>query len=388
MSFWATYWDVVLFYTLAILLLYLFRSKFEFQGIVALFKTQFGVKFMTDLGKKHPKFWNVIGVIGIVIGFIGMAFITAYLIWGVYALFFVPDAPPALSPVLPGVKVPGVPFTFPLWYTLTALFFAIIVHEAMHGILASAYKIPIKSSGFAFLGPIPGAFVEPDEKAMAKRSRREQLAILAGGPFANVVLAAVALGLMLLVALAANAMTDSVGVGYNGITEGTAATEAGIPEFGTITMVDGVPVVVVQDLLDSFAERSPGDAATLTIANGDTTTDYELTLGANPANAEQAYLGIQDVKAAVAIKEGVPSWLYTLTTIKMMTLFWTYVISLGIGIANLLPIGPIDGGRMMLLTLEHFFEKKRARGIWSRGSMVLLVVVVILVFVPIIKAIF
>ncbi len=384
MSFWATYWDVVAFYVLAILLLYLFRKKFEFQGIVALFKTQFGVKFMTDLGKKHPKFWNVVGTIGIVIGYIGMAFITAYLVWGLYALVFVPDAPPALSPVIPGVKIPGVPFAFPLWYTLIALFFAIIVHEAMHGILASAYKIPIKSSGFAFLGPIPGAFVEPDEKTMAKRSRKEQLAILAGGPFANVVLAIIALALTFTLSIAAGTMIDNTGVAYTSIDDGTAAAAAGLPAVGTITAVDGVPVLDTTTLLSLLGEKKPGDALTVTAEN----TDYAVTLAASPTDADKAYLGVRDVSNATTRKDWAPNALYLATTIVMMTIFWTYVISLGIGIANLLPIGPIDGGRMMLLTLEHFFEKERAKAIWGRGSMMLLFVVVILVFVPIIRAVF
>lgn len=384
MSFWATYWDVVTFYVLAILLLYVFRSKFEFQGIVALFKTQFGVKFMTNLGKKHPKFWNIVGMIGIVVGFLGMAFISAYLLWGLYALVFVPDAPPALSPVLPGVKIPGVPFTFPLWYTLAALFFAIIVHEAMHGILASAYKIPIKSSGFAFLGPIPGAFVEPDEKTMAKRSRREQLAILAGGPFANVVLAIIAFGATLLFATAAGSMTDSTGVAYTSLLEGGAAVQAGMPASGTITAIDGVPVLDTIALVSTLGAQEPGNVVRVTTDD----VEYAVTLGANAGDETQAYLGLVDVRSVTVRKESAPLVLYLAATVAMMTAFWTYIISLGIGIANLLPIGPIDGGRMMLLTLERFFEKERARAIWGRGSMVLLILVVVLVFVPIIRAVF
>jgi len=384
MSFWATYWDVVAFYALAVILLYAFRKKFEFQGVVALFKTQFGVKFMTDLGKKHPKFWNGIGVIGIVVGFIGMAFITAYLFWGLYALVFVPEAPPALSPVLPGVKIPGVPFAFPLWYTLAALFFAIIVHEGMHGILSSAYKIPIKSSGFAFLGPIPGAFVEPDEKTMAKRSRKEQLAILAGGPFANVVLAIVALALTFGLSVASGTMTDNAGVLYTSLFDDGAAQQAGMPASGTITAVDGVPVLDTQTLTATLNAKEPGDAVTVT-TNG---ADYAVTLGASATDATQAYLGVADVKTFSERKDSVPFALYLATTIVMMTLFWTYIISLGIGIANLLPIGPIDGGRMLLLALETRFEKERAKAIWGRWSMMMLFFVAVLVAVPILRAVF
>jgi membrane-associated protease RseP (regulator of RpoE activity) len=339
---------------------------------------------MTETGKRHPKFWNVVGTKAIIVGFLGMAFITVYLLWGIYALVFVPDAPPALSPVLPGVKIPGVPFTFPLWYTLAALFFAIIVHEGMHGILSSAYKIPIKSSGFAFLGPIPGAFVEPDEKKMAKRPRKEQLAILAGGPFANVVLAVIALGLMFLFATAANTMTDAIGVSYESLDEGSAAAAAGMPSSGTITAIGGESVTNTKDLLADLEGLKPGDEITLTISDA----EYTAVLGENPADASQAYLGVKTVTNETVRKDGVPVALYFAAIIVMTTAFWTYIISLGIGIANLLPIGPIDGGRMILLALESRFEKERAKGIWARASTVLIILVIILVAVPILKAIF
>jgi membrane-associated protease RseP (regulator of RpoE activity) len=384
MSFWATYWDVIVFYTLVIILLYLFRKKFEFQGIVALFKTQFGVRWMTETGKRHPVFWNRVGIVAIVIGFLGMVFIIGYLLWGLYALFFIPSAPPALSPVIPGVKIPGVPFTFPLWYTLAALFFAIIVHEAMHGVLASAYRIPIKSSGFAFLGPIPGAFVEPDEKTMTKRTRKQQLAILAGGPFANIVLALVALGLTFgfgaLIALS----VDSTGASYAAIEPGSAAANAGLPSNATITLIDGNTITDVGSLQSALATKKPGDAITLTASGA----EYTATLGANPSDSSRPYLGVRDVSTRTERDEQVPFALYLTGIVAMTTAFWTYVISLGLGIANLMPIGPIDGGRMFLLTLEARYPKERARAIWTRASSVLLVLVLVLVFVPILRAVF
>jgi membrane-associated protease RseP (regulator of RpoE activity) len=179
-------------------------------------------------------------------------------------------------------------------------------------------------------------------------------------------------------------MTNAVGVGYESLDEGSAAMTAGMPASGTITAIGGESITDTKDLLANLEGLKPGDEITLTIAE----TDYTAVLGENPTDTSKAYLGVKTVTNETVRKDSVPAALYFATIIAMTTAFWTYIISLGIGIANLLPIGPIDGGRMILLALESRFEKERARGIWARGSTILIILVVILVAVPILKAIF
>lgn len=381
-TFWAQYWDVVAFYTLIVILLYIFRRKFEFQGIVALLRTKLGVKFMTETGRKHPKFWHVAGMVAIILGFLGMLLITVYLFYGLYALFFVPDAPPTLSPVIPGVKVPGVPFEFPLWYTLIGLFFAVVVHEAMHGIFSSAYNIKIKSSGFAFFGPLPGAFVEPDEKTMTKRPIRQQLAIFAAGPFANICLAVLAFVLTIGVGALAGTLVTEQGVTFASVQNDSAVYAAGITEPVVITAIDDAPVRNLRDLTAALEGRAPGEAVTVHTAQG----DYAVTLGANPADETKPYLGILGVQNATELKNPAMGWLFEALIIVGMVLIWTYIISLGVGIANLLPLGPIDGGRMALLVLSSRLGEKKAKQLFGRFSMFMLLLVIVLVFVPILRA--
>lgn len=380
-AFIARHWDVLGFYTLVGIMLYAFRKKFVFQGIVALLHTQLGVKFMTETGKRHPKLWNRVGFVAIIVGFIGMAFIVGYLFYGLYTLALVPDAPPALSPVIPGVKIPGVPFTFPLWYTLGALFFAIIVHEAMHGILASAFNVKIKSSGFAFLGPIPGAFVEPDETALAKRPKRQQLAMVAGGPFANVVLAALAFLLFIGLASVGGKLLITEGVTFQNVQEGSPAAIAGMSGNQTITAIDGQPVTDITSLSAILDAKEPGQDALVT-ADG---RQYRVTLADNEG---KAYMGVLAVTTKSRLKNPDMGWVYSGVLVLSTLLLWTYVISLGVGIANLLPLFMVDGGRMALIALEHFFEEDTAKQIWTKGGFFILALVLILVFVPIGKAIF
>jgi len=51
---------------------------------------------------------------------------------------------------------------------------------------------------------------------------------------------------------------------------------------------------------------------------------------------------------------------------------WLAVLSLGVGLFNLIPLGPVDGGRMLLTALEHVTHKQRADRVWKSVSFVLL----------------
>jgi len=171
--------DLILFlvFVFLIFLFYLrHKERFEIQDkVFALYKTTWGLTWMERLAKKHPRFLSFLSSLGIIIGFIGMIAMTFILIKATFDLIFVPGAPPALAPVLPGVKIaPGLP-TLSFLHWIISIVIIAVIHEFSHGVIARLNNIKIKSSGFAFLGPIPAAFVEPDEKQMEKKSRKAQL---------------------------------------------------------------------------------------------------------------------------------------------------------------------------------------------------------------------
>ena len=93
------------------------------------------------------------------------------------------------------------------------------------------------------------------------------------------------------------------------------------------------------------------------------------------------------------IAKGVYFWFfgnpYDLDFMKRLGLIGlVYVLSLGIGIVNLLPIGPTDGGRMYLIALQKLFKKKEsAMKLWSKTASILIIMLIILVVVPILRAI-
>ena len=77
---------------------------------------------MNKLGTKYREFVKLLGVIGIGIGFVGMAYIFVYVLNGFVKLFTVPDAPATFSLVLPGVHIPGSAIFIPFWHGIIALF--------------------------------------------------------------------------------------------------------------------------------------------------------------------------------------------------------------------------------------------------------------------------
>jgi len=59
---------------------------------------------------------------------------------------------------------------------------------------------------------------------------------------------------------------------------------------------------------------------------------------------------------------------------------WLIILNLGIGLFNLIPIGPIDGGRMMHLVLLKVFKNgEKANRVWHSISLVFLLIVLVII---------
>ena len=148
--------------------------------------------------------------------------------------------PPVLPlfPYLP--KVFNITFLPPFYFTYWIVILAIIAvsHEFAHGIFARLNGIKVKSTGFGFLGPFLAAFVEPDEKQIQKAKKFPQLAILAAGTFANVVMT-VLFGLILWLFF----VTSFTAAGVNFNTYGTQAIA-----LGTITSIGGNPISDISEI--------------------------------------------------------------------------------------------------------------------------------------------
>jgi len=372
----------ILFYVGIFALVYFNRRKFEVQsGFIFLLRTKIGLNFIDKFSKKHREFVKLMGYIGIGIGFVGMIFISYTLIKNLYDVSFVPGAVSAVTPALPGVKIPGSPIFIPLIAGWIALFIVTVVHEFSHGIVASSHGLKIKSSGVAFFGPIMGAFVEPDEKTMARKSDVVKYSIFAAGPFSNIILTVVALVVIMLVASPLlSVMTLPAGFSFQGVTSGLPAEAAGIKPEMVFTSVNGVGVTNESYFIEVMDATKPGDKVVI----GTAERSYEITTAVHPEKEGKGFVGVTGVGTHFRLKHDniitkIAYWILQ----QFGELMWlVFLLSSGIGIVNLLPLGPIDGGRMLQESLVKIKGKKQGIHIWKGVSLFFLIVLLLNVFLP------
>ncbi len=382
------------FLAVMVILLYLNRKKLEVQKLLfpifyfILYKTKLGIKYMDRLSKKFPRTISVLSWLGIVFGFIGMAIITFELVKSAFGLFTQPQAAAAVALVLPfQTGLSGI-IAVPFFYWIISIFIIAVVHEFSHGVVARLHKLKINSSGFAFLSilipVIPAAFVEPDEKQMSKKPAKVQLGVLAAGPFANILLALI---VFLLITFFMAPLVNSM-VNYDGVSVVTVshkmnwssdypAAAAGMQEGAIIKSINGVQTPHISNFTDMMVSTKPGEVIAIMTQND----SYNITLVENPGNASRGFLGIA-AEQHYSPKQGLNinyPWLFPVVGWFSGLFTWLFILNLGIGLFNLVPLGPIDGGRMLNIVLVKWLGEKKGGKLWGAISLFILAVLALLI---------
>ncbi len=369
---------LLLFYLLLLIIFKIFRNKFEVQSkVFVLCKTKLGLNLMNNIAKKIPKTLKFIGTLSIIIGFIGMVFTVGIIFNGTYTLLTKPNAPPQLAPVIPGVNIDGLP-NLSFWHWIISIFIVAVIHEFSHGVYARLSKVRIKSSGFAFLGPILAAFVEPDEKQMNKIKTKDQLKILSAGPFSNIFLAIVVILFMILVISPVNNYLFEVkGINLASLNQSFPIASSGIKFNDTIIEINNVKLNDIKLLTNEISKYKPGDIVNVKTESN----DYKIKLGVNPSNYSIGALGVAISGYKVGPKEFIKNRFVFLVSIFSwfsLLVFWLFNISLGVGLFNLLPLGPVDGGRMFYVATLHFLkDKKKALRLLNFVSLIMILLIII-----------
>jgi len=343
--------------------IFLYRGKKNLQkdGLLLLYRTSWGIKLINHVGNKYKKTLRVLSYVTIGLGYVlmGMMLYLAYQIVRIY--IFLPWVVteikiPPITPLIPYLpQVFKIDFLPPFYFTYWIIILAVIAitHELAHGIFAAYNKIRIKKTGFGFfpffLPVFLAAFVELDEKKMAKEPKFKQMAVLSAGTFANVITAALFFVVIWLfftsafipsgiiydeyaysfVGLSAITMVNGISVDnptnetvFNFMNNGTdneiiANGERyiallGIPKDNSselvlyqdapainaglspvITHIEGELVEDRETLTEILGRYGPGDVITIThMANETTSENAEVTLNADPSDPEKAWLGI------------------------------------------------------------------------------------------------
>jgi len=377
--------SVVIFFAIIAILAYRDRKNIEFKYGLITRRTKKGKKWIYQFAEKHRKKLLILGNVAIVVCVGASIYVFSEMLMASYYILFKPEqvqqAGAFILPSVTGVEYPQFVIGVPFWYWIITIFLVLMAHEPMHGLLARAEKIRIKSFGLALFIALPGAFVEPDEKQIKKLSMLKKMRIYAAGSFGNFILAVV-LALILNFGLTPVFFRGAVAYGYLNYTEYNLTEPFPAEDLnmtGAIISIDRINVDDSEDLRGIMSGKLPDQ----TILIETTEDEYWLTLVKDPKNETKGYMGIfvMDTKVLKDEYRNDPTLSPILRTSTEL-IFWVTWLNLGIGLFNLLPIKPLDGGLMFEEIVKKFFKKKWANKIVIVVSLFTLSLVLISVFGP------
>ncbi len=361
--------SALIFYSIVLIFFFKTRKRWDVHGkIIALYKTKLGLKSMERIAKSNPKAIKFVGYVGVILGFIGMVFIFLTLIKSSIDIFFGSKVA-GLAPVLPGVKIPGLP-TLSFWHWLIGIFVLAVVHEFAHGVLAKVHDLEVKSSGFGFFGPIMLAFVEPDEKKLIKKSKMTQLSVFAAGPLSNFIFGALfGLIFFFVFRLIGIVVFEYEGFVVYNVTEGYDIATKNLELPFTILSINDINVND-EKFLKIFDELKPGEKLKLNTDKGESI----VMTGDNPNDKTKGYIGIVGGMKS-KLREKYEDYLVIEKVYGWFSLmfFWLFILNLGVGLFNLIPLSVVDGGRMFYVLAQAIFKnEKKAKNIWSLVTYIIL----------------
>ena len=381
-------WEILLLILIFPFLVIFYKPKnVQVSYPAILLRTKWGLKLINSLYKNHTKFWK---------SFADMGYVASYGLIGVYlmnkkltmkkelltillfsliffgpvggvlsfigglALYGVATLSNNAFDILAGTStqagvtlaIPGV--TLPL-STILAFVVVLVVHEFSHGVVSKTERIPVTNTGLLFLGPFPvGAFVEPDDKKLNSASTKSKIRVISAGSAANYLVA-------LLFFFPYFFMSHTV---YPGIVEGVQIVDvnssypsANILQKGDIIYeINGFKVSSLSDL-----SKINKDLNYLHLQTQRGAFDVPLIEG----------------KMGVMLTEKTKSdpW-STLIKILVEQFYWIFVLNMAVGITNMFPMLPFDGGQVVK-TLALKSRPKQANKIAIASSLLVLIILLI-----------
>jgi len=373
--------EVLLYYAIFFVSIYIlaivFRDKLKVDvyGPLLMRRTKKMRGWIDYIANLSPKFWRWSMNIGIPIAVFGMAFMVYTIIISLEVMF----QKPTTALLLPGVDIPGSPIFVPIFAGIIALILLMVVHEFGHGILARAQGVGIKSIGVILLAILPGAFVELEEEDVEKAKRAVKLRIYAAGSMFNLGLAAIAWVVVIVLTssfIPYAFQSDGlkiISVTPNGPSEGI------LQEGMVVSSINGYPVNNRTSYTELIVNKTkPGDQMTYVTDKG----TYTITATGQPSNQSIAYPGTRSethlvVKPDVAQTYGeiIPWFLYNLADVC----YWIYALNLMVGLFNLLPMKPLDGGYIFEELLRYKVPENITGRIVSSVSWVMIAIVALLI---------
>lgn len=375
--------SVLVFALILSIIIYRDRKNIEFKSGLIIRRSTKGKKWLYEFSARHEKTLKIIGTIAVITSILASFYAMYLLFHSTYNIIIKKTKESTLRVVLPsveGVKMPGFILGVPFWYWIISIFVVMAVHEPMHALIARAEKIDVKSFGVLLFFILPGAFVEPDEKQLKRSKTLSKLRVFAGGSFGNIIIAALIFLLILGLTKVLSMVINPIGVNYESLIEGSYAEKIGLE--GRITKINNIEIKTIDDLTKAMENVKPGDKILVTTSKSvyeieaikDEETERTL-IGIKNPYVEYEYTGFLSKYGQVSKTTlSVFQWLEGL-------LYWIFVLNLGVGVFNLFPLKPLDGGLITEAVCEYFFKRK-GKYISNAISIFVLILVIFNIFGP------
>lgn len=324
--------------------LFLDRKNIEIHGPLLLRKTKNFNKKIERISLRFSKFFNIFGVLAIISVYVSFAL---FFYFSLIELF----KPPKIAPIQ--VVLPSLPMLCNSSFVLCvpAYFWFIIIpiiaisHELAHAFLARISNLRIKSMGYAFLLVLPAFFVELDEKKLKKIELIKRLKIYAAGSFANFIVGILALLLLIIIA-------NIIFLNFGGVEVEILDESSGKNTTLTILKINNEKVDDVTKLAIVMKSIRENKTQNVTIQTINSSFDITINESIKIRFIKNAYYPKNEFTQANR-----EVFLPVLLTLREF-LFWLFFLNIGIGMFNLLPIKPLDGGLFFYDLLEEKFGKK------------------------------
>lgn len=294
---------------------------------------------------------------------------------------------------------------------LFTLGFLVLIHEGGHFLVAKAFHVKVNEFSIGFgkkilskkkgeteynLRIVPlGGFVSmlgedersDDERSFSKQSIPKRLAIVVAGATVNIVFGLIVY--FLLLAISGNYATKTI----ESVAEDMPAALAGIEANDEIVEVNGEKVKLYSDIANKLAQAGTNDIEITVNRNGEfkkfnlapkkveqdgqekiligvyfkpsgnsfkeriyysffETTRFIKFLGGSVISIFTKGINVQDMTGPIGISKTVAK-----TSSVYEFIYLLAIISLSLGITNLLPIPALDGGKILILIIEAIRRK-------------------------------
>ena len=393
--------SIVIFFLILLFALWLKRKKIKHKFFIFYkIETKKGINLLDSVVKVSPRLWRIFGTCAAFVALGAMAYVFYLVLYQFVLVLTGVLKIPAVKLLLPipvaeptsGLGFVGIPF----WFWIVGVTLVIVPHELLHGIMARMENLRVKSTGLFLLLIFPGAFVNLDEKRLNKAKLLTKLRVIGAGSVANFLVA------LSFLALAFYLWPSFVepGIEIVEVDNNSPAYLAGLKEGMVLKSLNGKSVEpnyfhfyqayvaslflgkVSEErtksltsylaLADQLAKLKPGDKVEVEVDGN----KKVLTLAKHPKNPEVPYLGI-------SITLGAPSNLFfSLFPFLTILILLSYVV----GLINLLPIAPLDGGLLFKALADRFFPaySKEATSILSA---ILINLLLLSALLPLLKAV-